>query len=105
MKYPRLYVLLKINTCTAPVFTTLQWQCSRRILLRLFLDLKACWRMIDSPRLILNIQEELKKGILGQCNELLNFGNLKTEWVIFGSFNIPLAISGYSLKKKKAMLA
>jgi hypothetical protein len=33
----------------------------------------------DSPRLILNIQEELKKGFLGQCNELLNFSNLETE--------------------------
>jgi hypothetical protein len=51
----------------------------QRILLRLFLDLKACPRMIDSPRLILNIQGELKKAFLGQCNELLNFSNLKTE--------------------------
>jgi hypothetical protein len=29
IKYPRLYVLLEINTRTALVFTTLQWQCSK----------------------------------------------------------------------------
>jgi hypothetical protein len=59
----------------------------------------------DSPRLILNIQEELKKGFLGQFNELLNFSNLKTETTFRIFFENPLAISGYSLKKEKAMVA
>jgi hypothetical protein len=77
IKHPRLYVLLKINTRTALVFTTYSGNAPKNPSEALpgFEGLLKG----HSPRLILNIQEELEKGFLGQCNELLNFSNLETK--------------------------